>query len=181
VKKLLYPTLVLGSLSPLLLLGALFWSTRAHAVDGCKVLLCLAGNWQNISQCRPDVERAMREVAEGRGWPTCDGSSNSSTGLQMTSEATCPAMYAAYGMSGGDSGARGYTGCAYSYVVKVVVSGQPWTDVFWNMNSSAMSTRYYPPARATLGGTIDPTYDNDAAAYVPPPASTVPSCSGDSC
>ncbi|MEP6874817.1 MAG: hypothetical protein ABI887_10675 [Burkholderiales bacterium] len=53
----------------LCLAAALFsMSATVQAVDGCKVLLCLAGNWKNISQCRPDVEQAMRDVARGRGW-----------------------------------------------------------------------------------------------------------------
>ena len=45
---------------------------QAHAVDGCKVLLCLAGNWSNISQCRADVLEALRQVALGHVLPTCD-------------------------------------------------------------------------------------------------------------
>lgn len=54
--------------------GALFFvfSGQAHAVDGCKVLLCLAGNWSSISQCRPDVEEALRRVERGQGLPSCD-------------------------------------------------------------------------------------------------------------
>ena len=45
-------------------------SGPAHDVDGCKLLLCMAGNWQNISQCTPTVRQALRDVARGRGWPT---------------------------------------------------------------------------------------------------------------
>lgn len=54
--------------------GVLFFmfSGQAHAVDGCKVLLCLAGNWSNISQCRPDVEEALRQVERGQGLPSCE-------------------------------------------------------------------------------------------------------------
>jgi hypothetical protein len=65
MKKLLYAALMLS---------AMFGSSAARAVDGCKVLLCLAGNWQNFATCRPDVEAAMREVDEGRGLPSCDES-----------------------------------------------------------------------------------------------------------
>ena len=42
------------------------FSGPAQAVDGCKVLLCMAGNWQHISQCEPTVSRALRDVALGR-------------------------------------------------------------------------------------------------------------------
>ena len=54
--------------------GVLFFmfSGQAHAVDGCKVLLCLAGNWSNISQCRPDVEEALRQIERGQGLPSCE-------------------------------------------------------------------------------------------------------------
>jgi len=38
------------------------FSGPAQAVDGCKVLLCMAGNWQHISECEPTV----RDVALGR-------------------------------------------------------------------------------------------------------------------
>lgn len=48
------------------------FATPAHAVDGCKVLLCFAGNWRDISQCRPEVEQALKDQAKGKGWPTCN-------------------------------------------------------------------------------------------------------------
>jgi hypothetical protein len=47
----------------------------AHAADGCKVLLCLAGNWKNIAACEPEVRQALRDVSRGRGWPSCSTSS----------------------------------------------------------------------------------------------------------
>ena len=43
-------------------------SGPAHAVDGCKLLLCMAGNWQNISQCTPTVRQALREQGSSVGW-----------------------------------------------------------------------------------------------------------------
>ena len=56
---------------------ALGLSGPAHSVDGCKLLLCMAGNWQNISQCTPTVRQALGDVARGRGWPTCSMGGNS--------------------------------------------------------------------------------------------------------
>lgn len=50
----------------------------AHAVDGCKVLMCIAANWRDISECRPDVEGALRDVARGKGWPECSFSGSGS-------------------------------------------------------------------------------------------------------
>ncbi len=47
-------------------------SGAAHSNDGCTVLLCLAGNWRQIGQCVPPVQQALRDLARGRAWPTCD-------------------------------------------------------------------------------------------------------------
>ena len=59
-------------------------SGPAHAVDGCKLLLCMAGNWKNISQCEPTVRQALRDVARGRGWPTCSMGGNSASSNHST-------------------------------------------------------------------------------------------------
>lgn len=156
-----------------MLMGSLFGAAPAHAVDGCKVMLCIAGNWQNIAVCRPEVEEAMREVERGHGWPQCSEAPN--MGLEWTTEATCPPFYARYG---GDSG--GYMGCTYGAVVRTKVNGAPWADMFWAPGTTSTSTKYYPPARTALGANTDPRYDTDAAQYVPPTAP--PPCNrGDSC
>lgn len=148
-----------------------FGSPQAHAVDGCKVLLCVAGNWSQISECRPPVEEAMREVARGHGWPTCSmsGAGNSAS-FGWISQADCPVFYQDFSDIGGDSGYSVYTGCrGYGAIIKVQVQGSPWLDMFWSFGGSPSSTRYYQPARTALGSNIDPKYDADAAAYVPPP------------
>jgi hypothetical protein len=138
-------------------------SPAAYAVDGCKLLLCLAGSWSSISQCRPDVEQAFRDVARGRGWPTCGTGGSSSTQMQWATEATCPRFYSYYNADNG-----GWSGCQYDGVISVRVNNAPWSDVFWSLTSGPTSTRYHDPARAALGAGIDPKYDQDAAAYVPP-------------
>jgi hypothetical protein len=43
----------------------------AHAGDGCKILLCLAGDWQKIAPCEPEVREALRRVALGKPLPVC--------------------------------------------------------------------------------------------------------------
>ena len=68
-------------------------SGPAHAVDGCKLLLCMAGNWQNISQCTPTVRQALRDVARGRGWPTCSMGGDSASGNQYVAPEQCPEQY----------------------------------------------------------------------------------------
>ena len=148
---------------------SLFGAAPAHAVDGCKVMLCIAGNWQNIAMCKPIVEDAMHEVEKGHGWPQC--SEAPGMNLEWTSEATCPPFYAQYG---GDSG--GYMSCQYSTIVRSKINGAPWSDTFWAFGTTSTSTRYYQQARDALGTNIDPTYDKDAAAYVPPQ----PQCGGGS-
>ena len=145
-------------LAAMLFLG----SGQAHAVDGCKVLLCLAGNWSSISQCRPDVEEAFRQVARGRGWPTCnEGGTANVSNNQWLSQGTCPPMYSRFDETGA------WAGCTYGGMISVRIKDAPWSDVFWSIGSGT-STRYYAPARAALGGNIDPTYDRDLAAQVPP-------------
>ena len=53
----------------------------------------MAGNWQNISQCEPTVRQALRDVARGRGWPTCSMGGNSASGNQYVVPEQCPEQY----------------------------------------------------------------------------------------
>ena len=157
----------------LLLVGSALGSAPAHAVDGCKVMLCITADWKNISQCRPDVEQAIHDVERGRGWPSCNEANGAS--YQWATEATCPAFYSRYNAENG-----AWASCQYDAILSVKVNNAPWSDMFWAIGGSATSTRYYAPARAALGASIDPRFDLDAAAWVPPPAAPV--CSGgDSC
>lgn len=157
----------------MLIVSSIFASAPAHAVDGCKVMLCITSNWKNISQCRPDVEQAIHDVERGHGWPSCN-EANGATYLRTT-EATCPAFYSRYSP---DNGA--WMSCQYDAILSVKLNNTPWSDMFWTIGGTATSTRYYAPARAALGDSIDPRFDLDAAAWVPPPAA--PACvGGDSC
>jgi hypothetical protein len=151
----------------------------AFALDGCKVLLCLAGNWRHIQTCVPPVKQALRDLALGRSYPQCDMNNSGPTGntndgiaradSMPTTQATCPPMYSIYSQENSN-----WIGCAYPGVITVVVDGAPWTDTFWD-TAGKTSTYYYAPARAALT-TIDPTYDNDLAAYLQsqPPAPAPP-------
>ena len=170
-----YEAFMKKTLYVMMLLGSLFGAAPAHATDGCKVLLCLAGNWSNISQCRPEVEQAMWDASHGRGWPSCNMGGSSAANLQWASEATCPPFYSTYNMDTGQ-----WAGCRYSGVVSVKVNGLPWSDLYWSTSGGPTSTRYYDQARTALGANIDPTYARDAAAYVPP-APPPPCVGGDSC
>lgn len=158
---------------PLALLGS---AVPAHAVDGCQLLLCLAGSWNKPPQaamCVPTVKQAFRDIARGHSWPTCHMSrgNTNNTAWQWATQATCPPFYSLFDPESGH-----WAGCSYAGLVNVNVSGAWWQTVYVNPYSGDTSTHYSDAARAALtqnGGHIDPTYDRDAAAYRPPP----PPCS----
>ena len=55
---------------------------RAHAVDGCLVLLCFAApSWRSIPQCVPPIRQVLRDLARGKPFPTCGmaGAGNSAS------------------------------------------------------------------------------------------------------
>ena len=155
----------------LCLAAALFsMSATVQAVDGCKVLLCLAGNWKNISQCRPDVEQAMRDVARGRGWPECSMGGNSRAGNTFIAPDMCPIQYRTEIQL--ESGVMFQ--CPFSAVVDAVVDGQPWSRTWWTPNGDSV-TEWLPAAKAAFArdpSAIDDRFDRDYAAWVAiqPPA-----------
>ncbi len=83
-------------LTALLTLGisvALLAPERAHAVDGCVVLLCLAApSWRNISECVPPVRQLLRDLARGRPFPSCavGGAGNTSSHAWASAPGNCP-------------------------------------------------------------------------------------------
>jgi hypothetical protein len=133
----------------------------AQAADGCTVLLCLAGPWREVSQCVPPVNETLRDLALGKPFPVCDMSGDgNSAGNVWTSQATCPDMYSLYNDVSGD-----WFRCSYQGLISVTIDGQLWSEMFWDFGGST-STRYTDYARAQLGAeNIDPTYDNDLAAW----------------
>jgi hypothetical protein len=145
---------------------------QARAVDGCKVLLCLAGNWKNISQCRPEVEQAMHDVARGKGWPECDSGGNSSTANTFLAPELCPRQYRIqFEMESGVA----YQ-CSYSGVVNAVVDGQPWSRTYWSPSGDSV-TEWLPAAKAAFASdptAIDNKFERDFAEWLAaqPPAPT---------
>ena len=139
----------------------------AYAVDGCKVTLCIAGNWRNISTCVPPVRQAIHDSSLGRGWPTCDMSSSSSAGESTvagtpTSQYNCPPMYANYVS---DQRSQRYVGCRYAGIVSVTIGGQPWSTLYWDADGNSV-TAYSDAAKAQLGaGNYDTAYDDALAAW----------------
>ena len=141
-------------------------STPAHAVDGCKVLLCMAGNWKNISQCEPTVRQALRDVARGRGWPQCSMGGNSGTDNQYLSPEQCPEQYRT--IAGTDDNNRVIYSCPFTGVIHVAVEGQPWSRSWWSPSGDTV-VEWLPAAKAAFANTpeaMDDRFDRDHAAWV---------------
>lgn len=126
-------------------LTALLLSMPAHAVDGCKFLLCIAGPWSSIPQCVPIVREVFRDLARGRPFPTCamSGGGNYANNTWVN-EAECPSMYRNYSHY-----ANEYRGCRYPGRISVFVNGSLWSRVFWNMRGTT-TTWYSDAARTSL-------------------------------
>ena len=137
-------------------------SPAAHAVDGCAVLLCMAGAWKKAPQaetCEPPVYAALRAVARGHSWPHCAEGGGSDSNAVTTNEETCPPFYSNYSNETGR-----WMSCQYPTVVHVQISGSWFSDVFTDADGNT-STHYSDTARLQLGTSIDPKYDQDAAAW----------------
>jgi hypothetical protein len=143
---------------------SLLFTTAAHAADGCKFLLCIAGPWSSISECRPTVHEVFHDLARGRGFPTCDmsGEDNSANNAWAT-EATCPIMYRYYEP---ESGA--YAGCTYPGRISVYVNGSLWSQVYWTRSGNT-STWYSDAAVQSLNqpgaAALDHTFLNDLTSW----------------
>jgi hypothetical protein len=129
--------------------------------------------------CVPTVQQAFEEIAHFHPWPTCNMSngSTSNTAWQWATQDTCPPFYSVYNQENG-----AWQSCTYPGVVNVTVDGYGWWEtIFVNPYTGDTSTDYSDSARTALtqdGGTIDPTYDNDKAAYVPPAPPPCNDCGG---
>ena len=136
----------------------------AHAADGCKFLLCIAGPWSSIAECRETVHEVFRDMARGRGIPSCgmSGDGNRANNTSM-SESTCPIMYRYYNPESGT-----YAGCSFRGRVSVYVNGALWSNVYWNTRGET-STWYSDEARASLTTPeslpLDDTFRNDVASW----------------
>lgn len=151
-------------------------SQPASAVDGCLVLLCLAApSWGAIPQCVPPIRELFRDLARGRGFPTCgmSGPGNSASHQWANAPTYCPPQYT-----------RVYEGemgpiysCDYSGAVSVNIDGALWTRTWWSMGGPTV-TEYTPAAKAQLG-TWDTKFDDDYAIWLeslPPPPPPCDSC-----
>jgi len=161
--------LVIGAASP-----------AARAVDGCLVLLCLAGNWSAIAQCVPPVEQLFADLALGDPFPTCafasaanlpaggepavtaamaaPGTSGPTTSvLQALTEQNCPVQYAV------DWGGQFVSCSSYVGLISVTVNGVPWSQTLWSPGGAAVTC--YSSSAETALGISNTACDQALAAY----------------
>ncbi len=139
-------------------------TATAQAVDGCKVMLCMAGNWRNIGACRGEVEQALRDVAGGRGFPECGMGGDSRAGNTFISPDLCPVQYRSEIQL--ESGVM-YV-CPFSGVVDAAVAGQPWSRTWWAPGGDSV-TEWLPAAKAQFAGdpnAMDNRFNRDYAAWL---------------
>jgi hypothetical protein len=146
---------------------------QAARADGCTVLLCLAGNWRNISQCVPPVRKALRDLALGRSFPMCafadlpavptwNGSSGnqaqdpyplqanaprSGASLRWAQDGFCPPQYRT--PLENESGTVTHHLCDFMGAIEVTVNGQLWNRTWWSTSGDSV-TEWTDAARAAL-------------------------------
>jgi hypothetical protein len=147
-------------------LAALLLSATApaRAVDGCKVLLCLAGNWQAIGECVPPVEQALADMALGAPFPSCSfasapsfaapsaaspiRASNVAIPQFSVNSTSCPPQ----GTSVFRWGSMTLYRCAYQGAIPLYVNGQLWSTTYWNSSGGYLTvpTAAIRPAMAAV-------------------------------
>ncbi len=145
---------------------ALGLCTPAHAVDGCKVLLCMAGNWKNISQCEPTVRQALRDVARGHDWPECDMGGNSGAHAGYLDPRNCPEQYRIV-IPARVSWEPDTYACPFNEVVDVSVDGKPWSRTYTGPADRSV-VEWFAAARLAYADTpeqMDETYERDLAVW----------------
>lgn len=171
--KRLVPAAMLGSL---LVALATLVPTPAHAVDGCKVLLCFAApSWRSIPECVPTINQVLRDLARGRPFPTCamSGPANSASHQWSSAPSYCPPQYTR--VFEGESGP--IYSCDYTGAVAVNIDGVLWARTWWSFAGDSV-TEFTPAAKAQLG-TWDSKFDDDYATWLaslPTPAPPCPTC-----
>ena len=163
-------------LSAAALVGTLTASAPAHAVDGCKVLLCFAApSWRAIPECVPTINQVLRDLARGRPFPTCamSGPANSASHQWSSAPDYCPPQYTrVYDGEGGP-----IYSCDYTGAIAVNIDGVLWSRTWWSFAGDSV-TEFTPAAKTQLG-TWDSKFDDDYAtwfALLPPPAPPCPTC-----
>lgn len=165
-----------GALRATMLIGMICISAPAAAVDGCKVLLCLAApNWRAIPQCVPTINQLLHDLSRGRPFPTCSmsGAGNTAANQWASAPDNCPPQYTH--VFDGPNGP--IYSCNYTGAVAVNIDGSLWARTWWNMGGESV-TEYTPAAKARLT-TWDTRFEDDYAVWLaitPPPALPCSTC-----
>jgi hypothetical protein len=148
----------------------------AHAIDGCKVMLCLAApNWRDVPLCVPTINELMQHLAKGKPFPICTGAGpdNGADNEWAIAPGNCPVQYI-YEVDG-PNGPKLH--CKYNGAVVVKVGNAPWTRTWWTFAGESV-TEFSAAAKAQLGS-WDTLFDDDYASWLaslPPPAPPCPTC-----
>ena len=135
------------------LIGA---AAPAGAVDGCKVLLCLAGPWQSIPACVSEVEQLFEDLLNGDAFPSCSFASGAAYTPSPSNEPSastasaanswlaqwasapdpyCPSKYITTFAPLG----RTVYGCQYRGVIAVRLNGQVWSRTYWSLGGGSVT------------------------------------------
>ena len=159
-----------GIVALVALLGglALAGASPARASTGCTVLLCLAGNWRNISQCVPPVTQVLRDLLRGRAFPTCAmAGAGNGAGNRDVPVPECPGPYLSETFTDGTF--TGYV-CNLSGVIEVTVNGALWSKTYWDSAGNSI-TEYTATAKTQLGaGNYDTAFDEAMDSWRQTPA-----------
>ena len=137
--------------------GLLLTAPAAYAIDGCKVLLCLAGNWRSIGACVGEMRQALRDLARGKAWPTCDFAGATTvvdrpplppferivtgTTQYALNGNSCPEFYKQWIWHTvsyeGQTGHWEYR-CFFAGVLDVYIERQLWVTVYWAVDGSTI-------------------------------------------
>jgi uncharacterized membrane protein YgcG len=182
LRRLLFITAIVA-----VMFGGLAKPAPARADTACTVMLCLAGNWRQISACQAPVRRVLRDLARGRAFPICafaspstrptssTGSLNatptsavavSGTAHEPATGQNCPLQYRVPVRDIDTNRIVNWT-CSFSGVIHTVVQGQPWSRTWWGMDGDTV-TEWLPAARAaftTSGTAMDDRFERDLAAW----------------
>src|SRR5262245_61104475 len=118
----------------------------AAAVDGCQLLLCLAAPaWRQVQQCVPTVVQALRDLARGKAFPSCDMGGNSATSGNSWAAAPtfCPPQYTRVT----ETESSTIYSCDYSGAISVSVDGALFSRTWWSMSGDSV-TEFTPAAKA---------------------------------
>lgn len=167
---------------PAAVTAALLLSAALPAkADGCVVLLCLAGNWRDISECRAPVRKALRDLALGRAFPVC-GFASAPTAFngalpseRLTSHGGsaaanrwaigdfCPVQYRQPVPN--ESGGISTWSCPFVGAIELVVAGQPWNRTWWDMAGNTVTEWFAAGRSATAHAAQDNRFERDYEAW----------------